>query len=385
MNAISSSADSRVIEAPSISKTGYFEWLFATAPDGILILDAETGEIMDANPFMLHLLGYGFPDIIGRKLWEMAPPIETETCRLAFVRLQKVDRTRYSDLLLQARDGRLIEMEFVSNAYRVDESLVIQCNLRDVTEHRRLERLAQDQVAELARSSAEKAELARSNAELEQFSYVASHDLQEPLRAVAGCVQLLQKRYEGQLDERADELISHAVEGTKRMETLIRDLLAFSRVGTHARPREQMDCGPLMKRVLADLGPAIAESGAIVEVDALPAVHADPVQLAQLFQNLIGNAIKFRAERPPEVHVTAECGAEEWIFSITDNGIGIDEQHFERVFRVFQRLHTRKKYHGTGIGLAICKKIVERHGGCLWVESILGEGTTFRFTLPMQP
>ena len=225
--------------------------------------------------------------------------------------------------------------------------------------------------------------LARSNAELEQFAYVASHDLQEPLRAVASCVQLLKKRYEGKLDARAEEFISHAVDGTKRMQALITDLLAYSRVGTHAHPFETVSCDEVLDDALANLTIAIQESNTVIKRDPLPTLQADATQLGQIFQNLIGNAIKFRAEgRPPVIAITAKREKSEWLFSVADNGIGIEPQYFERVFRVFQRLHTRARYPGTGIGLAIVKKIIERHGGRVWIESRPEEGTTFFFTLP---
>jgi PAS domain S-box-containing protein len=243
----------------------------------------------------------------------------------------------------------------------------------DITERKRQEE-------EMKRVAAE---LARSNAELEQFAYVASHDLQEPLRAVASCVQLLKKRYEGRLDERAEEFITHAVDGTKRMQALITDLLQYSRVGTHTHPFAPTDCAELMKDVLANLSVAIEESGVVITCDPLPTVVADESQLAQVFQNLIGNALKFRAEdRKPAVRVSVRKDGSDWIFGVADNGIGIEPQYFERVFRVFQRLHTRARYPGTGIGLAIVKKIVERHGGRIWIESQVGTGTTFFFTLP---
>ncbi|HVS54587.1 MAG TPA: PAS domain-containing protein [Opitutaceae bacterium] len=246
----------------------------------------------------------------------------------------------------------------------------------DITERKRQE--------QAAKRNAE--ELARSNAELEQFAYVASHDLQEPLRAVASCVQLLKKRYGDQLDARADEFIAHAVDGTKRMQALITDLLAYSRVGTHTHPFAPAECGAVLDEALANLAVAMQESGAVIKRDGLPELVADASQLTQLFQNLIGNAIKFRAEgRAPEIAVSARREGAEWWFAVADNGIGIEPQYYERVFRVFQRLHTRSRYPGTGIGLAICKKIVERHGGRIWIESQPGAGTTFFFTLPDRP
>jgi light-regulated signal transduction histidine kinase (bacteriophytochrome) len=225
--------------------------------------------------------------------------------------------------------------------------------------------------------------LARSNAELEQFAYVASHDLQEPLRAVASMLQLLQQRYGSQLDARADEFISHAVEGAARMQTLITDLLAFSRVGTRGQSFQLTDCSTSLTEALANLAVAVQESEAIITHDGLPTVMADRTQLTQLFQNLISNAIKFRRNGDaPAVHIGVAQKEGEYLFAVRDNGIGMEAQYFERIFGVFQRLHTRREYAGTGIGLAVCKKIVERHGGRIWVESQPGQGSTFYFTLP---
>jgi light-regulated signal transduction histidine kinase (bacteriophytochrome) len=217
---------------------------------------------------------------------------------------------------------------------------------------------------------------------LEQFAYAASHDLQEPLRAVAGCMQLLQQRYQGQLDTRADELIGHAVDGASRMQSLIHDLLAYARVSTRGRDLAPTDCEAVLKEALSNLATAIRESGSVVTHGDLPTVAADATQLVQVFQNLIGNAIKYRGERPPEVSIDVEHRAGGWQFSVCDNGIGIDPQYFERIFGIFQRLHTRKEYPGTGIGLALCKKIIERHGGHIWVVSQSGKGSTFFFTIP---
>ncbi|WP_162631835.1 PAS domain-containing sensor histidine kinase [Burkholderia sp. JP2-270] len=229
-------------------------------------------------------------------------------------------------------------------------------------------------------------ELARSNQDLEYFAYVASHDLQEPLRAVSGSLQLLKRRYEGKLDARADEFIGHAVDGAVRMAALIGDLLAYSRVGRREDPRRLTECDEALDSALKNLSVAIRETGAQVTRGSLPAVLAISAQLPLLFQNLVGNAIKFRRKDVPvQIYVGAEARDDVWVFRVADNGIGIESQYFERIFLVFQRLQTRRDYPGTGIGLALCKRIVERHGGHIWVESEPGKGSTFLFTLPRGP
>jgi len=225
------------------------------------------------------------------------------------------------------------------------------------------------------------AELGRSNADLQQFAYVASHDLQEPLRMVSSYTQLLARRYKGRLDADADEFIAFAVDGANRMQRLIQDLLAYSRVSTGGQQFEPTSVGIALNHALGNLVSAVKESGALITHDPLPAVMGDEKQLVQLFQNLLSNALKFSGEQPPRIHISAKPSAAGWLFSIHDNGIGIDPQYADRIFVIFQRLHTRAEYPGTGIGLAICKKIVERHGGRIWVESEPGKGATFYFTL----
>lgn len=295
--------------------------------------------------------------------------------------------------VLQARlDVRLTELEQINQLLQTEvgarqqtEELLRQT--QDELERRVEERtqallqantLLQREICD--RKQAEE-ELMRSNAELEQFAYVASHDLQEPLRMVTSYLQLLERRYKDKLDANADEFIHYAVDGASRMQTLINDLLTYSRVGTRGEPFGIVNTFASLSNAIANLKIAIAESAAVLTYDALPNVIGDPSQLSQLFQNLIGNAIKFRGEVPPQIHIGVESKDGSWLFSVSDNGIGIEPQYRDRIFLIFQRLHNRTKYLGTGIGLAICKKIVERHGGNLWVESSPIQGSIFYFTI----
>ncbi|MCM2303351.1 MAG: ATP-binding protein [Elusimicrobia bacterium] len=234
---------------------------------------------------------------------------------------------------------------------------------------------------ELARQAARAEDLSRSNRELEEFAYVASHDLQAPLRRIAGFAQLVSKRYKGKLDPEGDEFISRITASTERMQSLIQDLLTYSRAGSRELAPVPTDVNKLLRDVLADLDAQRKEAGAEIVVEPLPVVTADPEQLARVLQNLIGNALKFRGEKPPVVRVSARRAGDEWTFAVADNGIGIDKPYLSEVFKMFRRLHSTTAFPGTGIGLAICRKIVERHGGRIWVESEPGRGSTFYFTL----
>jgi light-regulated signal transduction histidine kinase (bacteriophytochrome) len=271
--------------------------------------------------------------------------------------------------LFLAIAGWIIQKEM--NQRRKAEESVRQLNIE-------LERKVAERTAQLAERAKD---LERSNMELQQFAYVASHDLQEPLRTIASFTQLLAKRYHDKLDDKAHDFINFAVDGSKRMQTLINDLLAYSRVGTQAKPLELVDCNALLDRVLKSLERAIRDTGALMTRGPLPHVLADEVQLGQLFQNLIGNALKFCNQGRPCIHISAESAGDFWKVSVRDNGIGISSEHKDRIFVIFQRLHTKQQYPGTGIGLAICKKIAERHGGRIWVEPAPGGGSIFFFTI----
>jgi signal transduction histidine kinase len=264
--------------------------------------------------------------------------------------------------------------------YVLKDSLTrLPISVRRALEERRL-RAERKQARE--NLAAKVAELARSNQDLEQFAYVASHDLQEPLRMVASYTQLLAERYRGKLDAQADKYIAYAVEGASRMQTLIQDLLTFSRSARAELEMKNTDCESVVAGALRNLQSAIAESGAVILHDSLPQIFGNGTQLQQVFQNLIGNAIKFRGQDAPVIQIESERRGEDWLFSVIDNGIGIPVEHAATVFTIFKRLHTRTEYPGNGIGLAICKRIIEHNGGKIWLEPQRGAGTTFRFTLP---
>ncbi|MGL5193007.1 MAG: PAS domain S-box protein [Chroococcales cyanobacterium] len=326
------------------------------------------------SPCCFTLLGYHSSDLIGHSAYEWIHPddipgveLSYRTVLEALVPFQVVYRVRH-------QDGHY--MWFETNAQAIcdpqtGDVVKIQAASRDISDRHRIEK-------ELAQHTAD---LARSNAELEQFAYIASHDLQEPLRMVASYTQLLALRYPGKLDAQADKYIAYILDGATRMQQLINDLLQYSRVGTHGKSFDLVDCNEIMTRAIANLKMAIRKSNARVNWQNLPQVFGDKTQLLQLFQNLIANAIKYRSPQTPEVQIEAHYREGEWLFSVKDNGIGIDPKHGDRIFQIFQRLHTRDEYPGTGIGLAICKRIVERHRGHIWVESEPDRGAIFYFTL----
>ena len=350
-----------------------FRLLFQQAAVGIKRLDAQ-GRLLEVNAKQCDILGYSCDELLQLSLTDITHPEDLPREQAELARLMAREIVNYSiEKRCLHKNGNVIWVRVTSslpssNGRHAPWWIAI---VEDITTRKQAE--------EALRRTAK--ELARSNKDLEQFAYVASHDLQEPLRAVSGFVALLQQRYRGKLDEQADAWIANVVEGAARMQSLIGDLLVYSRVGTKGEALQTTNAQSPLETALHNLAASIQNAGAVITADAMPVVRADAIQLTQLFQNLIGNAIKFRSDRQPQVHVGARREQDAWLFWVRDNGIGIAPEYAERIFLIFQRLHTRTKYPGTGIGLAVCKKIVERHGGKLWVESQPGQGATFYFTI----
>ncbi len=335
---------------------------------------AQNGEMIYVSPSCVKFTGYSPEDFIkDPKLFAKMIHQEDKALVGSHFDLINQDDRHEIDFRIVTRAG---ETRWISHACQpvFDENgkwLGRRSSNRDITQRKAIE----DEL----RQTLEK--LKQSNSELEQFAYVASHDLQEPLRMVASYVQLIERRYKGKLDADADEFIGYAVDGANRMRGLIDDLLTYSRVGRLGKPFEPTNLESTLDIALMNLQASIAESGAVVTHDKLPTVMADGGQIVQLFQNLIGNAIKFRGKKPPKIHVSTQTQETQYLFSVKDNGIGIAPEYYDRLFKIFQRLHTREEYPGSGIGLAVCKKIVERHGGRIWIESQEGKGSTIYFTL----
>jgi PAS domain S-box-containing protein len=345
-----------------------FRGLLESAPVAMVIVD-EAGHIVLVNGQTERLFGYRRDEMLEQPVELLIP----ERFRAGHAKYRAgyslQPRVRQMGLGMRLHGRRKDGSEFpvevsLSPLQTEDGSVLVSSAIRDVTETLRT------------------AELERKNEELQMFAHVASHDLREPLRMISSYVQLLAERYRGRLGSDADDFIHYAVDGVHRMEKLLDALLDYARVGSRARPFEEVDTGAVLEDVKRNLILAIENSAAVVEAEAMPRVRADPTQVAQLLQNLIANALKFRGEKRPHVELSATLDGEHWRFCVRDNGIGIDPKHRERIFGIFERLHTSSEYPGTGIGLSICKRIVERHGGRIWVESEPGQGAHFYFTLP---
>jgi len=353
-----------------------YRGLLEAAPDAMVVVN-QGGEIVLLNVQAEKQFGYRRDELVGQKVKNIIPEglaerlIADGTRSPAKALAQQIGTG--IELSGRRRDGSEFPIEIMLSPLESAEGILVAAAIRDITERKKSEEHLVKAVGELK----------RSNDELQQFAYVSSHDLQEPLRMVASYTQLLAKRYKGRLDSDADEFVAFAVDGCNRMQGLIQDLLAYWRTGTNGKALREVSGDDALKEALTNLRRTIGESGAVVTHDRLPVIQTDDTQLTQVFQNLVGNAIKYRSAEVPHVHVSArKNGGPEWIFSVRDNGLGIDPQYFERIFILFQRLHGRNEFEGTGIGLAICKKILERLGGRIWVESQPGKGSTFHFALP---
>ena len=352
-----------------------YRGLLEAAPDAMVVVN-QAGKIVLLNLQAETQFGYRRDELIGQKMSNIVPAgfperLVADSLRSAADALAQQIGTGI-ELTARRKDGSEFPIEIMLSPLESADGVLVTAAIRDITARKKSEAQLLEKVKELN----------RSNEELQQFAYIASHDLQEPLRMVASYTALLANRYKGKLDSDADDFIAFAVDGASRMQLLIRDLLAYSRVGSKGKELVDTSSEAALQQAIRNLRGAIEGSGALVTHDALPAVMADEMQLTQLFQNLVGNAIKYRRAGVPRVHITAvPDDANKWMFSVQDNGLGIEPQFFERIFGVFQRLHKREEFDGTGIGLAICKKIVERHGGAISVESTLGEGSTFHFPL----
>jgi len=353
-----------------------YRGLLEAAPDAMVVVN-QGGEIVLLNVQAEKQFGYHRDELLGQKVKRIIPEGFAERLIADALRSTADALAQQIGMGIELTGRRKDESEFpieiMLSPLESADGVLITSAIRDITERKRSEEHLVKMVAELK----------RSNDELQQFAYVASHDLQEPLRMVASYTQLLAKRYKGRLDSDADEFIAYAVDGSNRMQGLIQDLLAYSRAGSNGKELAETPSENALQEALANLRTTIEESGAVVTHDSLPAITTDGTQLALVFQNLLGNAIKYRGAEVPRVHVSAtKNGSNEWIFSVRDNGLGIDPQYFERIFVLFQRLHGHKEFKGTGIGLAICKKMLERLGGRIWVESQPGRGSIFYFALP---
>lgn len=363
-------SERKMLESTCAESEERYRSLVELSPDAIAI--HRDGKVLFCNAAGARLLRLPSAEaLIGMNIADIVHPDYHHVMARRIEEVRAGQVVPFVEEKFVRADGSLLDVEVISTGFTYHGHPAVQSIVRDITARKAAEQ----------RLTRTMQELAGSNQELEQFAYAASHDLQEPLRMITSFTQLLEKRYKDKLGSDADEFIGYIVDGASRMQAMISDLLDYSRVGTRGRPFRPTDCERVLEQALANLKMAIDESGAVVTHDPLPVLTADETQLVQLLQNLIGNAVKFRSREPPRVHVSAREEQDEWLLTVRDNGIGIEPQFHEQIFHIFQRLHSGQKYPGTGIGLAIAKRIVERHGGRIWVESEPGKGSTFRFTI----
>ena len=360
------------------------------AHDAILT-ETVAGLITSWNAGAEKLYGYSEQEILGQPVSVLVPREYADEARAMVEETVSAKKAVRLDTVRLRKNGNLVDVSLTLSPVfdAAGEVIEVAAISRDMTERKRTENSLVERSRQLEMSNSSLVERSRqletSNEELEQYAYVASHDLQEPLRKMASFCQLLARRYQGQLDEQADQYIAYVVDGARRMQEMINDLLTFSRVGQPLQVTAEVDCNQVVERARIDLAAAIEESGAsIVVTGTLPTVRGEWARLVQLFENLIGNGIKFRGKQPPRVEISAAPDGTGWRFAVADNGIGIEPQYADRIFALFQRLHSRAEYPGTGIGLAVCKKIVESHGGTLRFDSRPDEGTTFYWTMPKE-
>lgn len=353
--------------------------IIRAAPAPMMMVCAD-GQIVLVNEAVERLFGYGSAELVGQSIELLIPKRFRRRRRQRVASfLARFQSRRLGQLFGLRKDGVEVPVEVALNPVRFGDELYVLCALTDMTERRRAQQQLLDHASQLERSNRE---LERSNLELQQLAHAASHDLQEPLRSIASFCQLLERRLADQLDEDSRQWIGIVVSSVARMKTLIDDLLSFSRVEGICRPFEPIRVAAVLTDVLTNLHSAIEESSAEVTWQQMPTVMGHRAQLVQLFQNLIGNAIKFHNQKPPRIHIAAQQEGSDWVFSVRDNGIGIEPQYYNKIFEVFQRLHVGSRYPGNGMGLAICRRVVHQHRGRIGVESEPGQGSTFHFTLP---
>lgn len=353
-----------------------FKAICNSAQDAIILIDND-GNIIYWNNSAENIFHYSEGEVLGKNLHKLLAPEKYHVNH--FSAMEKFKATgegnaigKTLDLTALRKNGEEFPIELSLSAIKIKDKWNAVGIIRDTSERKKIEKLLKERTEALE----------KSNKELEEFAYIASHDLQEPLRMISSYVQLLERRYKNKLDQDANDFISYAVEGSARMKALINDLLAYSRVGTKGKEFAKTNISDILKKVLQNLQIALEENKVEISIGPMPVIMADDTQMIQLFQNLIGNAIKFKNKNPPKISIDCKEKNGNYIFSVSDNGIGIEKEYYDRIFMIFQRLHTRDKYPGTGIGLAVCKKIVERHGGSIWLESEVGKGTIFYFSIP---